>query len=468
MSDWRQVVRRVRQPVVGSSIVVGLLLLLVIAVNAVDEDLSRQSIALLTPPPNPYPDRDNLYVAIMGFDAPADQTPARLGAARINYYNETIATRLLNPGFGNDGPLASPAGTLEFRGKSGKCRSLQESVWKSVREQQSDIASDWQANRVLMERYGQLHALKGYYETARPSVLMRVAILPSNVRCLFLKKLALELQSDEADRVRQGVEELAADIRMSQQLINGNGTLISRMIGATYMQADQILLSDAVANPGTDVSAMQKQEPALFEPYPIGSWQIGSAFAGELRFAQSAYRMAAMSRGTLFDRSADSTWWDRLGARIQSSLFKLHATTNLEADLTGRLMDVADGDPSMFSTRRDELERWTKEQSRLSIRWVSNPVGKTLVWESLPAYLDYPARVYDIAAFQRLVCLAFQIRQQKIGPESVATFMRQHPELSTHPIGNVPFEWDAKSSRISVKTVGPRPAERRFSVSVAG
>ena len=88
------------------------------------------------------------------------------------------------------------------------------------------------------------------------------------------------------------------------------------------------------------------------------------------------------------------------------------------------------------------------------------------MWMVPTSYLDYPARVYDVAAFQRLVCLAYQIRQQKIARAAVAAFMQQHPELSRHPIDNQPFEWDAKSGTISVKTVGPRPKERRFSVKV--
>ncbi len=466
---WKRILRRLGQVVGGLAAVVIVLILIAVAINARDEDLSPEAKALLVPPPNPFPDKDNLYVALMGFDAPADQTPLQLGAARIKYYNDTIDARLRHPDFGNDGPLASPPGVLKFQGNTGPCRLLQESVWGLARQQQSDIAADWATNRILMDRYRQLRNLTGYYETERPSVLMHFfAVPPSDVRCLFLKKVALDLQSGKAEQVRQGIEDLTADLTMHRKIMSGDGALISKMIGAAFIHAGLILLSDAVADPTVDITAIAAQEPALFESAPIASWRIGSVFTNEMRFADSVFQTTGIKRGSLFDKTDDATVWQRMGAQVESLFFKPDVTTNISAELAVNLQKVADGDPSTFSARRAAFERWTAEQSKLSIRWVSNPSGKSMTWMVLPAYLDYPARVYDVAAFQRLVCLAYQIRQQKIGREAVAAFMQQHLELSRHPIDNQAFEWDAKSGTISVKTVGPRPAERRFRVKVAG
>jgi hypothetical protein len=79
---------------------------------------------------------------------------------------------------------------------------------------------------------------------------------------------------------------------------------------------------------------------------------------------------------------------------------------------------------------------------------------------------DYAKRVYDVAAFQRLVCLAYQIRRQHIGVKEVPMFMSQHAEWATHPIDAKPFNWDPATSTVAVIAARRQSSARRFSLTL--
>jgi hypothetical protein len=49
-------------------------------INAHDEQLSPQARALLTPPPNPYKPEDNIFLALLGADAPPGESIIAAGS----------------------------------------------------------------------------------------------------------------------------------------------------------------------------------------------------------------------------------------------------------------------------------------------------------------------------------------------------------------------------------------------------
>jgi hypothetical protein len=68
-----------------------------------------------------------------------------------------------------------------------------------------------------------------------------------------------------------------------------------------------------------------------------------------------------------------------------------------------------------------------------------NPIGKILVAIATPQHDAYALRVYDVAAYQRLVYLAFQLKSQHIAAADGASFLSAHPEWSTHRSPAKPF-----------------------------
>src|SRR5215471_11281968 len=70
-------------------------------VNARDEALTPEVRALLTPPPNPYADQDNAYVALQGFDAPPAESVIAAGEARIAHYDRGVEAAMRDPSLTN-------------------------------------------------------------------------------------------------------------------------------------------------------------------------------------------------------------------------------------------------------------------------------------------------------------------------------------------------------------------------------
>jgi hypothetical protein len=76
----------------------------------------------------------------------------------------------------------------------------------------------------------------------------------------------------------------------------------------------------------------------------------------------------------------------------------------------------------------------------------------------------YSLRIFDVAAYQRLVYLVFQLKRQHVPASAVAAFIRAHGEWSGHPLDGKPVEWKPETGELAVKTLGEYPLASRFSV----
>ena len=81
-------------------------------------------------------------------------------------------------------------------------------------------------------------------------------------------------------------------------------------------------------------------------------------------------------------------------------------------------------------------------------------------------HADYPQRVYDVAAMQRLVCLVYQLRRQSIDRAGIPGFLQRHPEWSAHPIDAKLFQWIATTGELRIPLSGTHPEGQRFSVKL--
>lgn len=89
----RQAVRWVWRLIRWPLAVLALLVAVLVAINAADQDLSVQAQVMLHSPPNPYADADNLYVLLAGIDAPEGRSPLIVGQANIAAYRLAVVAR---------------------------------------------------------------------------------------------------------------------------------------------------------------------------------------------------------------------------------------------------------------------------------------------------------------------------------------------------------------------------------------
>jgi hypothetical protein len=457
--------------IVGKSIgVLGacalVLLVAWLGVNLFDEDLTPTAAAMLAATPNTVRSEDNIYVAMAGFDAPSHTSMVEVGASRIETYNRALDKLLADVGAGVAYLNKPEPPKLKFIGDVTPWKLRTSSIWNTVKNRRADVLTLVSTNRELYQRYLDLHKLPSYVETARPSYLSPTAYVDTAVRATFLANAAVRLQSGTLADESAALRDLAEDLYMWKAVLGGQGPILSKVIAASAVHSDSLLLGDYVVDPSSDLSFLDGEARSAILPFNTSEWHMGNAYISEFR-AQAALVSSLSIAQSHDDRSSKelSSWFE---SALQRRFFKQNATENLEAALMGRLRGLADGDPAQFSAGLGDFHRWVSRNvwSDSVVPPLYNPVGRALVGIAVPPYEDYPKRVYDVAAMQRLVFLAYQIRRQSISAADIPGFMKQHPEWSTHPIDGTPLRWDLRTHVLSVVRVGRDNDDRRFSLTL--
>ncbi|HEX5460896.1 MAG TPA: hypothetical protein VFX20_13085 [Steroidobacteraceae bacterium] len=448
---------RVAAKIAGATAGLVLVLLLVwIGINLFDQPLSASARAILATPPDPYPAADNVYVALVGFDAPAGQSIVTVGQERIDEHNRALARSLEE---GHRGWVIGPpprARKLEFKGQVDTGSLLISSMWGGATDQRAQISALIDANRELYQRYLSLRGMHGYFVSAGPADSAAGFLAATSLHSLFLASTANGIQAGTPAQRQAAMSDLGQDMHLWETVLDGTGGMLAKVVAAQALHADLLLAGEMVTDPTCDLTFLRGRGDSLLAPFSLQDWKIGNAYEVEMRWEMPA--MAAFSRG-----ASHAPWPQRAGTWLGRRFFKLHATENLEAQRTQRLRALADDDPTTYVARRKEYDTWVRDN--VSSGGFYNPVGKILLALST-INESFPAQVYDVAAFQRLVYLAYQMRVNRVPLADVAKFMAQHPQWSTHPIGGTPFRWDPASARLAISPAGHEPPGRIFALTL--
>jgi hypothetical protein len=450
MRAW-QIIRRTLEWIgiaVGALVLLALVLFgVAYVINSHDEALTTQAQALLLQPPNPYSAEENIYLTLVGFDAPSGQSPTAVGRSRIEHFNQNLDRALRGP------PLEMPdilnpedPRRLEFKGDFDFTRPF-DSYWSGVPPHRQTVERLLTDNRELYERYRALLRQRGYFATARPSPLAPMSFVPGRVRTLFLADVVLRMRSDDPQRQREGLADLESDVQLWRAVLTGEGPLISHALANAYLHWDELVLADMIADPHAPIPTGAADADAVAPLFALADWDLSGAYREEFRFRDAVLRQARFASEAprpLPEQGTIDRWLDRIG----NHFLKLNATENLLAAQAWQLMRAA---APGAARGLPVVPPWT-------LRMVYNPIGNVLAWLGVRGQADYRARAWDGAAYQRLVRLSYEIRRQRIGPAGIPAFMRAHPEWSTHPDDGRPFLWDEKEETLRVQNLsGPRP-----------
>jgi hypothetical protein len=463
-------VRMLRTPATLAAMIIGVAVALGLAwlgSNLVDERLTPAARALLAPHTDPFAPSENIFVALAGFTAPSGRSMMEVGVARIEA-GEQARERPGDPSALAERDGVSQGADLTFKGGLKSWLWRTSSVWQAAKSQRTQIAALIAANQELYRRYLGMHELPGYFDFTPPgNFAPDVFFAPLEVQKLFLTEVADRLQTGTLAQQQAAFADLRRDIRMWKVVLDGSGGLLSKMIAALSLHQDFLVLGDMVTDPDFPAARLGDGLGSLAAPFPLQEWKIGGAYGWDMRKFASFLPAFARANTPAGPAAAPPVeWWGRADGRLSAQFFKLNATENLQADLMQRLSALADGDPGSFLERRDAYRKWESHEFPVRISWY-NPIGRVLVAIGAGAsYDDDPARVFDIAAFQRLVFLAYQIRQRGIGFRDIPAFMKQHPQWSTHPIDARPFYWSPAEGTLGVRPIGYEAARARFSLKL--
>jgi len=451
--------------------ILSVLVLLVVAINAIDEDLTPEANALLVAPPNPYKPEDNLYLALLGIEAPQGVSPIAAGQARIAAYEKERAAASKDPRYEFQDPLGKKGDKVAFQGKVEFCRPLQKSCVADVEKHKAEIDRLLRANRELHQRYLSLHRAMGYYETATPSIYVLIAYPPPPVRQLYLANIALQTKTGTLLQQKAALADLHSDIRTWRLMLTGDGSLISKMIAVANLHGDYAVLADIIADRKFDLNRHSSAVRAILDLSVQNDWRIGKLFTYEYRFSVFLWEQVRAARGLgvwMSDHPSrrDQEWWEPYLEKLQYPFLKIDATQNLNASVMLQLQKMSDVDPKEYFAARDAYRKWAREKFDLGLHHVYNPIGKSMLAVGADAYEEYPLRAFDAAAFHRLVRLAFEIRSRRIEGNAIPSFMQQHPQWATHPVDGRAFIWDVNKHEVAVHPLANQPKDRRFGVSV--
>jgi len=458
-------IARTTGKIAGGFIAFVLLLGLVwVVINSFDVPLSDQAKALLTPPPNPYPAEDNLYLAMAGMEGPADRPITEMGKERIDAYNQALDSMLLNPDLALNANSKWDAAKLKPTGKLELGPQRTSSIWTTAKSHHQDIAAFLSANKELYQRYLSLHHLHGYYETARPSYIAPVISVPQQLRVLFLGSVANRVQTGTPQQQREALTDLQRDLQTWRSVLKGDGTLIGKMLAAAWLHGDLILFADLIQDPSYDLKLLDDVLDPTLSPFDPKDYRIGNAFLAEWRGVATLYKTITAANEYIA-AAAPPSWRKRMENAFEAHFFKINATENISAPQAAHWAALLDSDPSQFLQNREVNRQWLEQnQPHFALSSFYNPVGKILVRVAMSQNDSYPLRVYDIAAYQRLVYLAFQLKRQHIATASVATFLKAHPEWSTHAVDGRLFLWNSETGELALDTLGEHAKDQRFSV----
>jgi hypothetical protein len=442
----------------GLGILVGLPLLVFFyaaTINCFDESLSPTAEALLVEPPHTLRSEDNLYVALVGLQAPAGTIQwISYGQQRIDRYNGLVdRIRLADPKA--IGESRNEKGKLGVKGDVQQWRSGAGSSWAIAKARPAFLDKALADNAELLARYEMMTRLRAYDETASPSNGMPDALPPGGLHNLYLIGLAFELQNGAPAERRKAFQALVADLAMWRAILIGKGGLLSRMVAAAMLNADDVLLGNMIADPALPRDLLDDELAGVLEPFDIDDWRIGSALAADYRLADASLSPAR-----------PSSWFERQGNKISAHFFKLHATENMLADLTTKQIALANADPADFKAqlaRVRDAEKRAREAIGHNVLY--NPVGRVLVAIAANDQAgDYAARMLDDASMQRLVRCELAIRAEHIAADDVPEFLEAHPMWCTHVIPGLPFHWDAKTHELAVNPLGSHAPSHHFGV----
>jgi hypothetical protein len=464
----------------------------VFAINARDEQLSPQAVALLEPPPNPLAAEDNAYLWLIGSGAPEGASPVAAGEARVTGEIRLFALIRSDPEAANGlirQEMAAISAGSKVKAPEHFCADGVERIWETLSTRRAEVVALLAANRELMDRYAASKRARGYFDVNPASVSGLVPFLSSGTRCLFLADIATRLRAGTAGERRKALAELSEDTRLWQSILTADTEIGSTMVAANALRANFFLVADFVAASLDAVGTEDTLEDAELALGSTSAWSIGPAFARQFRqFADIVrWQVPCEQPGTQLPKMcAEVSWWQRLSGRVSAHFYKRNATINLAAERDRRLAELAATVTSTLPAGIDAYVRWSDDALGPgndlswsgSIGWLIerarrkpfgfayNPFGAVLVNNSSEPGVGWVRTISDAVAVQRAVRMGIEIRRMHTPPAAVPDLMRQHPEWSMHPGTGKPIDWDQAGGALTIKPAShwSGPERRRFSV----
>lgn len=434
MANIKKIVKRTAIAFLG--LLIGIPLLLV-AINAFDEDLKPEAIAFVDFSDDDVPAEQNGFFAWVGLTVPIGADPHTRGlqiVAQINEWVDTAPHELV------DKDIYVEPSALQFTGTlSGLCSRDMTGCLDRYRAKTPDIDQWVRENRILLDRYRALYGYPHFRETIKPRFGTPIFTNPSAVAGLIRAQHAIRALHGDISGALGGLRE---DIVFWRHVLSESHSFTNKLLAVALIRSNAQLISEIVVNLPTDRRAITLASEAI-RPLTDQERDLSRVFRHEFGSGQHFFTALPSEHNAgcvILESIADCA-----ALKLTNTLlFKQNATINLYFEYLKMLAAASRLSAPLFL-------KWASEQRasvRTGVAWPwswdlgYNPSGKILSTMLNLAHNGHIGRIHNLDGFLRLVSLQIAIKQAAIRDADIPEFLgRARPELH-NPYTGEPMQWD--------------------------
>lgn len=421
-------------------IMLGMAILLLLAINAMDEKPSPELKTLLQKLPPTNADPSNGYFAFVGLNAPSDEDGFNYGTQWVDTYNaaaDKASIKKANTRF----PATS---SLTFIGDQKQLCNPSKTPCLTQAKERADNWRKFSAdNEILLARHRALTAYANFEESYfPPSIESPLPYYGSPSRLLVLDLIALDAAEGRLESALASLEALMA---FDRRALLGSRILITSMVARSWLGQDYALLAEIVAARPAALAEQQERLVRMTEPL-----EISQVHAIAERMFESEARFHA--RSTPLELNL-----------LLRPFYKQRATLNLLAGydmaVQARVRNFSPENSDTWITQARQEEQ--REAGALySWRTLYNPIGKlALSWAVEGRGCEnYLLKLSDLIGVTRLARLQVDIVTAENENGDIPNLIAANKALYD-PYTGKPMGWDAAKRQLSFDAHGEYPKE---------
>lgn len=407
------------------------------AINCYDEKPDPR-IAALKSWPEPVPENENGFIAMVGMGAPVADLSGDDGPLKYVRYELPKVVGL------HDSRNADLSTVF--------CKPGKQICWDIVRQEKGEIAAWLASNRKFLSRYQSLYKYPRWQFVLSDE---NVLIIPSHLQLLEGQSLlqASAMLAIEEGHVEQGLGMIGEDIHFARRMLGGKVELIGKMMASVMLSRDLFLLAETLQSRPKEAKPYLAQIEKMLEPLTPPELSLTDAFKFEEKSQISYFYQDGFNQQILLGKLSD-VWGVKRTPQPPSILdnlwlnqIKRYSTANILVERWESLIkriEVSDRN----STRPIKDEDYPFQFGWLGA--VHNMAGKTLILVDLPpgSTADYQNRMFDLNAVNKLVRLQVMMAAKGVQKSDVPAFLNSTDRSLWNPETGKPFEWDEKREQI--------------------
>ncbi len=422
---------------------------LLLAINAIDEDLKPEVAAFAQPFKPRFSDKENAYYAIMGFQAAEGQHPHVVGRRIVAEYESQLAKDPLMTEFKTELYLGGPK--LVEKGKVRELCDVQKGPCSLANyvAKEAEIERMLMDNRVLLERYRLLYTYPHFEEAATPTVVEPLPSYPQWMALLSNGEIAIKVKRGDT---AQALDMLERDILFWRRVLSEARSSFAKAVVSNMLYRDYYLLSE-IANSHPDVAKTYYDQLAKIA-LPLDKDVSNFAECVRLEFINSKHEWKRLYLGMRENPfvSGNGTLEKLLGIPTIPNwlwpLLKPNATINHIYEAFRSQVELAAMPAPRFAKEKEQIKQRiaSKFDADAEFGWHAfyNPIGKYLTSVNQPDFSAHIARVHDLDGLIRLVALQVQIKSKGLSGAEIADYLNTADKRYVDPYTDRPMQWDPK------------------------